>query len=225
MFSKLNPARIFGVCFILSFLSYGIGSSMVEGMQHDQMNLKGIERIKSQFALGITLISGFHTLFNLCLLLTMNSFIRQLNPFLSKVYFYCGCVATLLLAIGGLCLLWPILKFGNGLESNEFLSLLNHGHQLNFKFYQLGMCLWGLGGIALCWIYIQFKLFPLWFCKLGIAAYTVFVIGTILELNHIKAGIYFSIPGGLFELTLSIWLIIRGYILNPRLHHPFPDAT
>ncbi|HEY1045351.1 MAG TPA: DUF4386 domain-containing protein [Bacteroidia bacterium] len=214
MFSKINSARFFAACFILSFLTYGIGSLMVESMQLVQLNLNDKEMIRTKYILGIVLISVFHTIFNLCLLLTMNSVIRQLSPFLSKVYLYFGCVATVLLAIGGLCLLWPILKFGSELELNEFLSEMNHGHQMNFRLYQIGMCLWGFAGIALCWTFIQFKFFPLWFCCLGIVVYTVFIIGTILELNHVKVGVYFSIPGGLFELTLSVWLIIRGCIIK-----------
>jgi hypothetical protein len=75
------------------------------------------------------------------------------------------------------------------------------------------MAIWGLGGLALCWVLLQSKLVPRIFSIWGLIRYTVFVVGTILELYGLPYGLYLSIPGMLFEVPVSLWLIARGF--NP----------
>ena len=40
-----------------------------------------------------------------------------------------------------------------------------------------------------------------------------FISGTVAELFGLNIGVQLAIPGGLFEITLSIWLIIKGKLL------------
>ena len=51
------------------------------------------------------------------------------------------------------------------------------------------------------------RFIPVW----GVVGYAVFVAGMILELFGIGVGVYFSLPGGLFEIGLSLLLIFRGF--------------
>ena len=45
----------------------------------------------------------------------------------------------------------------------------------------------------------------------GFTGYVIFISGTILELFGYNVGVILSIPGGLFEISLSIWLIVKGF--------------
>ena len=41
--------------------------------------------------------------------------------------------------------------------------------------------------------------------------YIVFIAGTVSELFGYLIGVQLAIPGGLFEISLSIWLIVKGF--------------
>jgi hypothetical protein len=49
------------------------------------------------------------------------------------------------------------------------------------------------------------------FALFGLLSYTIFLIGAIAELLGFPIGLMLSVPGGLFELFLGIWLIWKGF--------------
>ena len=81
----------------------------------------------------------------------------------------------------------------------------------NFYAYQIGMAIWGIGGLMFCYLLLVSKLVPQWITIWGFVGYLVFIAGTILELFGISIGVQLSLPGGLFEILLSIWLIVKGF--------------
>ena len=81
----------------------------------------------------------------------------------------------------------------------------------NFFAYQLGMAIWGLGGLMFCYLLYESKLVPRLLPVWGFIGYIIFISGTILELFGNNIGVQLSIPGGLFEIFLSVWLIVKGF--------------
>jgi hypothetical protein len=77
--------------------------------------------------------------------------------------------------------------------------------------YQIAMAIWGLGGLLFVSVLYQSKLVPRFLSVWGFIGYIVFVSGTILELFGYPVGVLLSLPGGLFELSLSGWLIAKGF--------------
>ncbi len=73
------------------------------------------------------------------------------------------------------------------------------------------MAIWGLGGLMFCYLLYISKLVPRGLSIWGFLGYIVFIAGTITELFGYPFGVQLAIPGGLFEITLSIWLIIKGF--------------
>ena len=55
------------------------------------------------------------------------------------------------------------------------------------------------------------KLVPRLLSVWGIIGYIIFVSSTIFELFGVPIGVLLSIPGGLFEISLSVWLIVKGF--------------
>ncbi len=53
------------------------------------------------------------------------------------------------------------------------------------------------------------RVFPTW----GAIGYLVFMTGTTAEMFGYPIGVILSAPGGLFEISLSLWLIFKGF--NP----------
>ncbi len=62
-----NAARLFGVCFILTFLSYGLGSSMVEMVTSGANFLSLMPDNSTALATGEVLMAVFHNLTNITL--------------------------------------------------------------------------------------------------------------------------------------------------------------
>ena len=77
--------------------------------------------------------------------------------------------------------------------------------------YQLGMAIWGIGGLMLVSLLFKSKLVPRPLSYWGFIGYIIFIAGTILEIYGYKVGVQLAIPGGLFEISLSLWLIIKGF--------------
>jgi hypothetical protein len=71
------------------------------------------------------------------------------------------------------------------------------------------------GGI-LAYLLYQTRLIPRWLAILGVIAYPVLFVGTVLDMFDLTdvtqgAGLLAVVPGGLFELILPIWLLAKGF--------------
>ncbi len=83
--------------------------------------------------------------------------------------------------------------------------------QSNTMAYQIAEMSLGLGGIFLCALLFRVRLIPRWLAGWGLIGYAILLIGFIAEIFGIHISLIFSIPGGLFELALAIWLLIKGF--------------
>jgi hypothetical protein len=87
----------------------------------------------------------------------------------------------------------------------------------NYYAYQIGMVIWGIGGLMFDYLLYQSKLVPRPLAVWGVIGYIVFISGITLELFGYGVGVLLSIPGGLFEVSLSVWLIVRGFSTSPTV--------
>ncbi len=216
MIIKLNAARVYGIFFILSFISYATGMALMEVVADAPVLPAALKETKFSLVSGAVLIIVLHTLFNIVLLGIMFGVLKAVNLGLSLVYLVLGSMATFLLALGALTLLMP-------LSASEMISRSNHMDDLplnvlfdlassgNFYAYQFGMTIWGIAGLVLCYLLSRSKLVPVVFCIAGYIGYSIFISGCVLELFGLPYSLACSIPGGFFEIGLSLWLIIKGF--------------
>lgn len=171
---------------------------------------------KSIIVAGGILVVLLHTLLNLTAVTTMQNVLKPVNRVFAQLYFSSAILGTFLLAMGAVFLLLPLasshylLNPGN-INSSMLPSLVQYSSGGNFHCYQFGMALWGFGGLALCYVLHRSQLVPGFLSLLGLFGYSVFIAGTLLELFGYPLGIWFSIPGGLFEIVLSLWLLFKGF--------------
>lgn len=77
--------------------------------------------------------------------------------------------------------------------------------------FQIAMIALGLGSLPFCYLLYQMRLIPRSMSVLGLIGYAALFIGSLLEVfGHDLAMIHY-VPGGLFELVLPIWLIVKGF--------------
>jgi hypothetical protein len=81
-----------------------------------------------------------------------------------------------------------------------------------------GIFAWGLGALLYNYIFFQTKLIPRWLSGWGIVAIAVHLASGFLVIFAIfgpssPMQVFLLVPSGLQELTLAVWLIVKGF--NP----------
>jgi hypothetical protein len=77
--------------------------------------------------------------------------------------------------------------------------------------YEIGMISLGLAGLMLCYTLYRTKLVPHWLALWGIVGYTSIFRGMVSAIIGSGLGDVFSIPGGLWEVFIGVWLIVKGF--------------
>ncbi len=220
MNSDKTAPRILGMFFILAFVAYALGNGLVDSVVNSTEGLSAVYANKGQVIFGAVLISVVHTFINLAVAAIMLSLLKPYSRILAYGYFGAAITATVMLVIGAifLFLLIPLSdEFTKaGTTNTSYLQTLNvFCAKGNFFSYQIGMAIWGLGGLMLCSLLSISKLVPHPLAVWGFIGYIIFIAGTIAELFGHRIGVLLSIPGGLFEISLSIWLIGKGFNASP----------
>jgi hypothetical protein len=91
----------------------------------------------------------------------------------------------------------------------QFLSaLFTQSHAYT---YQIGMVVLGIAGLTLCYGLYRGKLIPEVFIIWGFIAYLSFLGGSALEILGFNLQLLHTIPGGLWEMSIGVWLIAKGF--------------
>jgi hypothetical protein len=106
-----------------------------------------------------------------------------------------------------------VIALGDGSASQELGSLLQAQYDVAIVMVYLIVSV--AGGI-LTFLLFQTKLIPRWLAVIGVIAYPVLFVGTVLDMFDLidvteGAGLVAVAPGGLFELILPIWLLAKGF--------------
>ena len=218
MDNNKKTARIFGIVFILTFLSYGIGDSLISSIISVPDFLSNVYANQVQIVIGAILMAFVHTCTNIALPILMLPILKSKCPRLTFGYLSFAITATVILVVGALFLLL-LLPLSEAYSKAGFImtpnfeiigSLLKKG---SFYSYNMGMALWSIGGLMFVFALFKLKLIPKTMSIWGIIGYIILIIGSVLEINQHSdiIEIISVIPGGLFEITLSIWFIIKGF--------------
>jgi len=168
--------------------------------------------------IGVVLMALVHTFLNIGMPVIMLPILKPYNRYLAYGYLSAAIAATVTLAIGAifLLLLLPLSQeFVNAssvtIPNIEIMGmLLKKG---SFFSYHMGMALWSIGGLMFVSVLYTSKLIPRAMSVWGIVGYIVLLSGSISEMlaHNDIVEIVSVIPGGLFEITLSVWLIVKGF--------------
>jgi hypothetical protein len=83
--------------------------------------------------------------------------------------------------------------------------------QMSQYAYQISQIAVVLAGFLLCYIFFKTKLVPRWVAVWGLAGYAVLLGGSVLEILGFDLQLVQTIPGGLWELFICVWLIAKGF--------------
>ncbi len=69
----------------------------------------------------------------------------------------------------------------------------------------------GLGSLPFCYLLYRARLIPRSLSVLGLIGYAALFIGGLVGLFGLNLSMMHFLPGGIFELVLPIWLIVKGF--------------
>jgi hypothetical protein len=77
--------------------------------------------------------------------------------------------------------------------------------------YEIGMSALGVSGLILCYTLYRAKLVPRWLAVWGLVGYATIRFGMISAVMGSGLGDVSSLPGGLWEVFIGVWLIVKGF--------------
>lgn len=188
-----RTARIVGVLFLAAFLAYGVGNFIATGIVRDAdrsgstalfVTGAALMLLNSAFVIGIGVL--------------MFPILRPHNKAIAAGYLGTRIFEGVFLAIGVVSLI---------VVADSAAAI-----QANSVFYNIAMTGLGIGSLFFCALLFRTRLVPRFLAVWGFIGYACFAGGTLLELFGVAgAGLVGAIPGGLFEVTFGIWLIVRGF--------------
>ena len=81
--------------------------------------------------------------------------------------------------------------------------------------YAIGMSTLGVAGLLLCYTLYRAKLVPRPLAVWGLIGYAIILCGMVSEIMGSGLGLVSSIPGGLWEVFMGVWLIAKGFSSSP----------
>ena len=77
--------------------------------------------------------------------------------------------------------------------------------------YNFGMSAVGIASLMLCYTLYRAKLVPGFLAIWGLVGYATILCGSVLEVLGFDLLSIHTIPGGLWELFIGVWLIVKGF--------------
>jgi hypothetical protein len=77
--------------------------------------------------------------------------------------------------------------------------------------YDIGMITLGVSGLMLCYTLYRARLLPRLVAGWGLIGYAILFVGMLSEVMGSGLGLASSIPGGLWEAFVGVWLIAKGF--------------
>ncbi|NOK08160.1 DUF4386 domain-containing protein [Corallococcus exercitus] len=205
--SRLH-SRALGAFFLLPFLAYGIGTALVTSVLKEPTQLPLLAGQRTLFV-GGTLLLLLDCLFVVGIGVLFFPILRERSPGIALAYVCTRVMEAVTLTVG-VVLLLCILQLGDSTQGQpaQWVKLLSKG---NFWAYQVAMIILGVGSVAFCLSLYRSQLLPALLPLVGAVGYGLLALGSVLELFGLQWSVFFSGPGGLFELFLGGWLIARGF--------------
>ena len=214
--SRTVYSRVIGALFLLGFLSYGVGNALVASVTGASGFLSTISTHQITLVLGAFLML-LNTPVDVGKAVLFFPILEKHGKRTALAYLAAMIIEVVFLTAGVLCLLIIPALAQHAVDARQASAgwakaLGSLAVQANTNAYQIAEMSLGLGGIFLCALLFRVRLIPRWLAGWGLIGYAILLIGFIAEIFGIHISLLFSIPGGLFELALGIWLLIKGFL-------------
>jgi len=211
----MTYSRLIGALFLSGFLLYGVGSSLVTSVVGAPDFLSTLSGHQTTLVLGAFLML-LNTAVDVGKGVLFFPILEKHGKRTALAYLAALIVEVVLLDVGVLALLMIVPLAQQGVDAGQASvgwakALGSLAVQSNTMAYQIGQMSLGLGAVLLCLVLFRTRLIPRFLSIWGLVGYAILMAGTIAEIFGIHIGVMLSIPGGVFEVGLGFWLIIKGF--------------
>jgi Domain of unknown function (DUF4386) len=211
----MTYSRLIGALFLSGFLFYGVGFGLVTSVVGAPDFLSTLSGHQTTLVLGAFLML-LNTAVDVGKGVLFFPILEKHGKRTALAYLAALIVEVVLLDVGVLALLMIVPLAQQGVDAGQASvgwakALGSLAVQSNTMAYQIGQMSLGLGAVFLCLLLFRTRLIPRFLSIWGLVGYAILMAGTIAEIFGIHIGVMLSIPGGVFEVGLGFWLIIKGF--------------
>jgi len=212
--ARMWTSRLIGGLFLAGFLVYGTGSILVNSVVDGPDFLTGVGAQQTTLAFGAFLmISTAAVDIGKAVL-----FFPVLEPHgrrTALAYLATMIFEMALMTVGVLALLMILplsdLADAGRLDPVQAQALGSLAVDANEAAYQIGQLSLGFGALFLCALLFRTALIPRWLAAWGLIGYALHMTGAAAEIFGAPISLILLIPGGIFEVTLAVWLLVKGF--------------
>jgi hypothetical protein len=212
--TRMFYSRLIGGLFLAGFLSYGVGALMVTSVTGDEGFLATVPAHHGVLVVGALLMLA-NTAVDIGKAVLFFPVVEPHGRRTALAYLGTMVFEVAMMAVGVLALLMlvPLAdqaasgKLGAGV-AQSLGSLAVDGNELA---YQVGQLSLGFGAMFLAYLLFRTRLIPRALAGLGIVGYATHMLGAGFELFGLHISMWLLIPGGIFEVSLGVWLLVKGF--------------
>jgi hypothetical protein len=212
--TRMFYSRLIGGLVLAGFLSYGVGALLVTSVTGDEGFLATVPAHRGILVLG-ALLMLVNTAVDIGKAVLFFPVIDRYGRRTALAYLGTMVFEVALMAVGVLALLMlvPLAdqaasgKLGAGV-AQSLASLAVDGNELA---YQIGQMSLGFGAMFLAYLLFRTGLVPRALAGLGVVGYATHLLGAVFELFGVHISMWLLIPGGIFEVSLGVWLLVKGF--------------
>jgi hypothetical protein len=208
-------ARLIGALFLVGFLTYGIGFTLVNSVIGVPDFMSTIPAVETTLLIGAFLML-LNTVVDIGKGVLFFPILENHGKRTALVYLAAIVVQVVFLDIGVIFLLMlvPLAHIAADASASSAAWAPGLGSLLgeaNTIAYNVGQATLSFGGVFLCMLLFRTRLIPRLLAGLGVAGYVLHAAGSASEIFGLPLSLYLLIPGALFEVGIALWLIFKGF--------------
>ena len=210
-----TTARVVGVVYLAGFVVGIVGNGLIQSIIGAPDHLSTVSANSMMLAIGAILwlmaVAG-----DAAHGVLMFPVLKQHSERIAFGYLASRIVDAVFIAVSILFILLQIplgSEYLKAVVPNTFYlqALSTLSIQANLYAYDIGMIALGLAGLMLNYMLYRAKLVPRWIAVWGLVGYAIIFCGMVSEVMGSGLGLVSSIPGGLWEVFMGVWLIAKGF--------------
>jgi Domain of unknown function (DUF4386) len=225
--SYRTTARIVGALFLAGMIVYVTGNVLTQSILTAPDHLSAVSGNSMLLAMGAMLML-MASVGDAAHGVLMFPVLKQHNERIAFGYFAARLVDAVLIAVGIVLLLLQIplgreYLAAGAADSSYLQALSTLSEQAHLYAYEIGMIAVGFAGLMLCYVFYKANLVPRGIGIWGLVGYAFLLSGSALQVLGFDLRLVHTVPGGLWELFIGVWLITKGFSHKPSA--PVPAAT
>lgn len=222
--SRMWTSRLIGALFLAGFLVYGTGTILVSSVVGGPDLLADVDARHATLALGAFLMIAT-TAVDIGKAVLFFPVLERHGKRTAVAYLATMVFEMAMMTVGVLALLmlFPLADEADQLDAGVAQSLGSLAVDANETAYQVGQLSLSFGCLFLCALLLRSGLVPRWLAGWGLVGYALHLVGAAAEIFGAPISLVLLIPGGIFEVTLGIWLLVRGF--TPAAYGVTSSAT